>query len=204
MRGSLRVSVLLAAAVALLVASAAFSLVADTPSEGQALAVATALETPSEVVSTLAPTDTPAHTEPQGGPIASGYRITIPRLGIDLPIEEGDLKRDAEDLRTPENSAFHLPGTALPGQIGNTYLYAHARRGMFLALWNARPGDEVFVWAPDGQVRVYVVRDVFPRVPPTDVSSTRPTTAERLTLQTSTGPNPSDPLFVVFAFPRGG
>ncbi len=80
--------------------------------------------------------------------------------------------------------------------------YAHARRGMFLLLWNARPGDEVFVSAPDGRVLLYVVRDVLPRVAPTGVSSTRPTTSERLTLQTSTGPYASAPRFVVFAFPR--
>ena len=136
--------------------------------------------------------------------MANGYRITIPRIHIDLPITEGDLKRDIADQRTPENFAFHLPGTASPGQSGNTYLYAHARTGMFLTLWNARVGDEVFVTSPDGQVFVYVVRDIFARVVPTDVSSTRPTTMERLTLQTSTGPSAGDPRFVVFAFPRGG
>jgi sortase (surface protein transpeptidase) len=75
---------------------------------------------------------------------------------------------------------------------------------MFLSLWNARVGDEVFVWAPDGQVFVYVVRDILSRVVPTDVSSTQPTATERLTLQTSTGPSAADPRFVVFAFPRGG
>jgi sortase (surface protein transpeptidase) len=75
---------------------------------------------------------------------------------------------------------------------------------MFLALWDVRPGDEVFVSAPDGRVLLYVVRDVLPRVAPADVSSTRPTTTERLTLQTSTGPHPADPRFVVFAFLRGG
>ena len=136
-------------------------------------------------------------------PAATLYRITIPRLGIALFIKEGDIKRDIDDQRTPENYAFHLPGTAMPGQGGNTFLYAHARSGMFLSLWNARPGDDVRVAAPDGQLFLYVIRDVLPRVAPTDVSSTRPTSTERLTLQTSTGPNASDPRFVVFAFPRG-
>lgn len=217
MRGSLRVLVMLVAAVALLVACGSLGIVAGTPSEPTAqpsLAVAPALETPSEVGSPPpqataleTPSDgasTPAPTETPASPISSGYRITIPRLGIDLLIKEGDLKRDVEDQRTPENYAFHLPGTAWPGQNGNTYLYAHARRGMFLALWNARPGDEVFVSAPDGRVLLYLVRDIMPRVAPTDVSSTLPTTTERLTLQTSTGPSPSNPRFVVFAFLRSG
>jgi LPXTG-site transpeptidase (sortase) family protein len=143
-----------------------------------------------------------APTEMPSAAIPSGYRVSLPRLGIDLPIAEGDVKRDIDDQRTPESFAFHLPGTALPGQNGNVYLYAHARDGMFLALWSVRPGDEVIISASD-RVLVYVVRDILPRVAPTDVSSTQPTTTERLTLQTSTGPWPSDPRFVVFAFPRG-
>lgn len=146
----------------------------------------------------------PAPADASAAPaIALGYRIQIPRLAIDLPIQEGDVKRDVDDQRTPEGWAFHLPGTAIPGQGGNTYLYAHARRGMFLSLWNARSGDEVFVSTPDGGVLVYLVRDVLPAVAPGDVSVAAPTRSERLTLQTSTGPNAADPRFVVVAYPRG-
>jgi len=136
-----------------------------------------------------------------GGPVPEGFRIRIPRLRIDLPIQEGDLKRDSDDQRTPEGYAFHLPGTALPGEHGNAFLYAHARRQMFLTLWDARPGDEVLVLAPDGAVLKYVVSEVLPSVAPTDVSATRPTSTERLTLQTSTGPSPADPRFIVVAVP---
>lgn len=134
-------------------------------------------------------------------PIPAGYRIQIPRLGIDLPLAEGDVARDIDQQRTPEGSAFHLPGTAIPGLGGNTYLYAHARAGMFLSLWNARPGDAVFISTPDLRVLKYVISDVHPRVAPDDVSWVQPTPTERLTLQTSTGPNPSDPRFVAIAVP---
>jgi sortase (surface protein transpeptidase) len=222
-RDSLRVFGSLVAAVALLLASAGPGLgvgTSATPTAPPAkptaaLAIRTALEAPRAVISTPAPSpsvtpapspalETVAAVETPSETVRIGYWITIPRLGIELQIREGEVTRDIEDQHTPEGYAFHLPGTAWPGQTGNTYLYAHARRGMFLTLWNARPGDEVFILAPDGQLRVYVIRDIFPRVTPTDVSSTQPTTGERLTLQTSTGPNPSDPRFVVFAFPRGG
>ena len=167
------------------------------------------LPTPTEVAATPAAAVTIASTAPvvaasSAPAIATLYRITIPRLGINLLIKEGDVVRDIDQQHTPENYAFHLPGTAMPGEGGNTYLYAHARVGMFLSLWNARPRDEVFITAPDGRLFIYVIRDVLPRVAPTDVSSTSPTASERLTLQTSTGPNGSDPRFVVFAFPRGG
>lgn len=135
-------------------------------------------------------------------PIPDGFRVRVPRLGIDLPIQEGVLQRDVDQQQTPEGYAFHLPGSALPGERGNTYLYAHARRGMFLSLWDARVGDAVEIVFPDGTVRAYVVSDVRPRVPPDDVSVAQPTPDERLTLQTSTGPSPSDPRFVAIAIPR--
>ena len=161
-------------------------------------------------VTAVTPLPSPSQT---GGPVASapavtptpaipdGYRIKIARLAIDLPIIEGDLERDAVRQETPENVALHLPGSAIPGDGSNTYIYAHARRGMFLTLWSAREGDEVLVVTPSGQVLRYLVSEVHPRVDPTDVSWVAPTTGERLTLQTSTGPNPGDPRFVVVALP---
>lgn len=134
-------------------------------------------------------------------PIPSGYRVQIPRLGIDLPILEGDLDRDVTQLRTPENFAFHLPGTGIPGSGINSYIYAHARRGMFIALWNARVGDEVWISTPDGRALRYVVSEVHPRVPPDEVEWAAPTAPDRLTLQTSTGPDQRDPRFIVVAQP---
>jgi len=150
-----------------------------------------------------APIASPASTaEAQPtGPIPEGYRIQMPRLGIDLPIAEGDVERDVVIQQTPENFAFHLPGTAIPGTFGNSYLYAHARRGMFLSLWNARVGDQVTVTTPAGVELKFVVTEVHPRVPPADTSWIQPSGDERLTLQTSTGPNRDDPRFVVIAAP---
>jgi LPXTG-site transpeptidase (sortase) family protein len=150
---------------------------------------------PSAASSPSAPTATaPARIPP-------GYRVQIPRLAIDLPIEEGDIQRDTVIQDTPESFAFHLPGTAIPASGSNCYLYAHARRGMFLSLWNAKEGDEVFISTPDGKALRYLVREVHPRVPPDDVAWIQPTPGERLTLQTSTGPNRTDPRFVVVATP---
>ena len=138
------------------------------------------------------------------GPIPEGFRVKVLRLGIDLPIREGVVERDVDQQQTPEGYVFHLPGSAIPGEVGNAYLYAHARRGMFLGLWDARVGDVVEIATPDGRTLVYVVAEVRPRVSPTDVSVARSTPDERLTLQTSTGPSPEDPRFVVIAVPRRG
>jgi sortase (surface protein transpeptidase) len=161
-----------------------------------AVAAVTTSLAPSATQSTSTPTATPVPAIPPG------YRIKVPRLAIDLPLAEGDIERDAVRQQTPENFAFHLPGSALPGDAGNAYFYAHARAGMFLALWNAREGDQVVITTPDARELHYVVSEVHPRVDPIDVSWAGPTTGARLTLQTSTGPNSGDPRFVVIALPN--
>ena len=159
---------------------------------------ASATPGPTALAGATSVAPTPAATI---GPIPDGYRVLVPRLGIDLPIAEGDVERDVVVQKTPENFAFHFPGTAIPGTLGNSYLYAHARQGMFLSLWNARVGDQVSITTPAGSALKFVITEVHPRVPPADTSWLQPTTDERLTLQTSTGPNSGDPRFVVVAAP---
>lgn len=132
-----------------------------------------------------------------------GYRVQIPRLSIDLPMTEGDIARDTVDQKTPEDFAFHLPTTSIPGLGSNTYIYAHARVGMFLNLWNATPGDVVYISTPDLRALKYVVTEVHRRIASDDVSWMKGTPQERLTIQTSTGPSPTDPRFVVIAVPAG-
>jgi sortase (surface protein transpeptidase) len=148
---------------------------------------------------TVVPTPEPTPEPTAIPPAAPAYRIQIPRLGINLPVAEGDVPRDVDNAQTPEHYAFHLPGTSMFGP-GNTYIYAHARVGMFLSLWNARVGDLVIVRTPLG-AREYIVAEIHPRVPPTEVWWAGPTADTRLTLQTSTGPNGTDPRFVVVARP---
>jgi sortase (surface protein transpeptidase) len=169
--------------------------VAPPPPQSTAVAAVTPSPAPSATALTQSPAATPTP------PIPDGYRVKIPRLVIDLPIAEGDIDRDTVRQETPNNFAFHFPGTALPGDAGNSYIYAHARVGMFLSLWNARVGDEVVIVTPDRRELRYLVSEVHPRVPPNDVSWTGPSSTGRLTLQTSTGPNPGDPRFVVVALP---
>ena len=170
-----------------------------TASAPPATAVVAASPTPNVSASAVAPTVRPSPTPLP--PIPDGYRIQIPRLAIDLALREGDIERDTVDQQTPEHYAFHLPGTAIPGAGANSYIYAHARVGMFLSLWNVRLGDVVWISTPDGRALRYVVSEIHPRVPPADVTWTEPSPPERLTLQTSTGPNPGDPRFVVIALP---
>jgi sortase family protein len=180
---------------------------ADVPSSPASSFLATPPSTSPESTATTTPEPTlePVTVNVAGVIVpppaaSSGFRIEIARLGINLPIAEGDVPRDVDRAQTPEYYAFHLPGTSMFG-AGNTYIYAHARVGMFLSLWNARVGDLVIVRTPSGP-REYLVAEVYPRVPPTEVSWAGPTQDTRLTLQTSTGPYGTDPRFVVIARPR--
>jgi sortase (surface protein transpeptidase) len=131
--------------------------------------------------------------------VLDGMRVRVARLGIDLPLLRGDTVRDTVLRSTPNGAAFLLPSSAPPGSGGNSYVYAHARQGMFLSLWDVRLGDVVEVTAPSNEVRRYVVTEIHPSVVPTDVRHTLPTGDERITLQTSTGARDADPRFVVVA-----
>jgi LPXTG-site transpeptidase (sortase) family protein len=136
------------------------------------------------------------HTAPPnqgGGGVA--VRIRVPSLGIDLPIIEGD------GVDVPLYRAAHYPGSAWPGQGSNIYLYAHARAGMFLNLWDARSGDVVYLDLASGGTRTYVVDQVLGSVPWDDTALLGPTSREQLTLQTCLSYGDTAPRFVVIAHP---
>lgn len=138
--------------------------------------------------------------EPQAA-LVEGTRILVPRLHIDLPLRPGDSERDIGAQSTPTAAAFLLPGSAVPGTSGNSYIYAHARAGMFLSLWSVAIGDSIEIVGPTGVVLSYTVSEIEPRVAVSDLTYLIPTEDERLTLQTSTGPTVNDPRFVVVARP---
>jgi sortase A len=147
-----------------------------------------------------APGSGPSTPTDSSGPGSSGVvaaRISVPRLGIDLPIVEGD------GLDAPMHRAAHYPGTAWPRGGSNIYLYGHAREGMFLSLWDAQVGDEIVLDLVDGTARIYEVTRIDPAVPWDAMEVLDPTAYEQLTLQTCTGENHTDPRFLVFASPVG-
>ena len=142
----------------------------------------------SSVAASPSPTPTPE-------PGIRANRIQITRLGIDLAIVEGD------GVDAPIGKAAHYPGSAWPGDGSNIYIYAHARVGMFLTLWQVRIGDKVELGLVDGTSRTYVVTKILPKVPYNAVTYLEPTKTEQLTLQTSTSYYDTAPRFVVIAVP---
>jgi len=133
-------------------------------------------------------------------PLGQGWRIRIARIGIDLPLKDGDPARDIALQRTPDGAAYRLAGSSLPGTPGNSYLYGHARWSQFLNLWYTHLDDLIVISGP-GTTLSYRVAEIHPRVATDDITYLLPTPEERLTLQTSSGPNADDPRFVVIAVP---
>jgi hypothetical protein len=164
---------------------------------------------------TLAPTPTPFVTHvpneptptPQPTPPADrvATRVVVKALGIDLPI-----------IKQPTNSTYPLCDVAMylewpfppPGQPGfgrATYLFAHARTGMFLPILTASKinngakmlGMEVQVYTSDDQLFVYEITEV--RRHQLDIDAAVAATTEQLWLQTSEGPKGTRPKTQVVA-----
>jgi sortase A len=102
-------------------------------------------------------------------------RVEIPRVGVSAIVREGD------DVKTLRRAVGHVPGTALPGEIGNAALAGH-RDTFFRGLRNIRNGDEIRLATPGGDAR-YVVRSTR-IVDPSEVSVLAPTRKSTLTLVT--------------------
>jgi sortase A len=102
-------------------------------------------------------------------------RIEIPRLGVSAIIKAGT------DARTLQLAVGHIPGTALPGDIGNVGLAAH-RDTFFRRLRDIESDDEIRLTTPEGSYTYRVARtDV---VEPEDVWVLDPTDHPALTLVT--------------------
>ena len=102
-------------------------------------------------------------------------RVEIPRVGVSAIVREGD------DVKTLRRAVGHVPGTALPGEIGNAALAGH-RDTFFRGLRDIRTGDHILLTTPGGNAR-YIVRSTRV-VDPVEVSVLAPTRKSTLTLVT--------------------
>lgn len=131
-----------------------------------------------------APPTTPS---PTPDPDRVATRIRIAALGIDLPVVPGNRGYPLCDV------AMYLKEFGQPGQGRATYIYAHARTGMFLPLLETRARDQlgavVEVWTSDDLRFLYEIVEVRrdQRDPDAFVDVFAATT-EQLWLQTSEGP----------------
>ena len=130
----------------------------------------------------------------------SGFpRVKISAVSIDLLLVKGDGK-------TPpvKYEAFTYPGAdhLLTGDENggsNTYVYAHARNGMFWRLHDLHIGNIIDVDYGGNKILHYRVSEIHPSVNWKDLQWLQPTTDDRLTLQTCNGWKDEDPRFIVVA-----
>jgi len=133
-------------------------------------------------------------------------RVRVAALKIDLPvIDDPDGGFPACNVAL----SFHDRRLGQPGEGRATYLYAHARTGMFLPLLtqskisngNKMLGMVVEVWTSDDQRFLYVITQVHRHVP-TAAAFVAPFAArtEQLWLQTSEGTGTMPKMQVVADF----
>lgn len=143
---------------------------------------------PAPVISDF-PSATPLATSPVG------ERIQVPALHIDLPLVAGD------GYNAPLYKAATYPTLKLPGQGGRSFIYAHARVGMFGPLFNAQVGQEVDIIRPDGAPLRYRITQYYRSWPISDLRWLQPAGHEELILSTCTTYNYNDPRIVAVADP---
>jgi hypothetical protein len=148
---------------------------------------------------------TPGSEPVGGGGVAAGpthrvaTRVVVGALGIDLPVMR------QRTSYPPCNVAMYLTTLKQPGQGGATYLYAHARAGMFLPLLERSRVDngasllglEVVVYTGDNRRFTYRIDEV--RRHATDLRWVNRRRGDVLWLQTSEGPRGTIPKLQVGA-----
>ena len=137
----------------------------------------------------------PDPTKKPGRAVAT--RVVVPELKIDLPVIKGNagypLCNVAMYLHTDNSEAKDVFGQ--PGEGRATYLYGHARDGMFGPIYELaiqkRNGEKmkgmvVTVYTSDLKLHLYEIREI--RLHATDLDGPLSATGEELWLQTSEGP----------------
>ena len=121
------------------------------------------------------PTSLPVPSEPLSEAPAMRSvigRLEIPRLNLSVMVREG------ADEGTLSRAVGHIPGTALPGKIGNVGLAGH-RDTFFRALRNIREDDAIEFETVHGAYRYVVTSTKI--VTPRDVSVLAASGGENLT-----------------------
>jgi hypothetical protein len=146
---------------------------------------------------TSGPTDTPAPTVPAD---RVATRVVVAALGIDLPV----VKQPNPAYPACDVAMYH-EALGQPGFGRATYLYAHARTGMFLPILDASKVDNgaamlgmiVEVYTSDDQLFLYEVTEV--RRHQLELDDAVAATTEQMWLQTSEGPKGTRPKTQVVA-----
>lgn len=139
--------------------------------------------------------------EPKTEPVASSEgawpkdTLAIPSLGISAPIIYNVEQNEDAFQVALQNGVVHYPGSSLPGEVGNVYIFGHSSdyawskgdyKSVFAVLPKIEKGAEIKVTDNKGFMYTYLVTNQFV-VGPKDVSVlSQDTKGKRmLTVQTS-------------------
>jgi LPXTG-site transpeptidase (sortase) family protein len=110
-------------------------------------------------------------------------RVVIPSLQIDVRLEPAKVVNGKWEVF--EKTGSYGIGSGVPGEAGNSVVFAHARDGLFLPLKSVKEGAIIYVFTNDKwyTYKAQEIKEVLPH----DVSVIAPTEDETLTLYTCTG-----------------
>lgn len=111
-------------------------------------------------------------------------KVTIHSVGIDSPVYETGMNGNIP--ATIENGASYFSESPLPGEKGNSIIYAHNWKNLFGPLVSVKPGDEVKVVYADGSSKIFEIEYVSV-VDPSESTIIAPSKDARVTLYTCTG-----------------
>lgn len=155
----------------------------------------------------------PGGAGPEASPAAAANdlpsRVVLPALGIDLPVVSGDLTLPGNPPDYPLcDVAQYLTTYRFPGRPGTTtWIYGHARPGMFLPLLDASERDEgasligrhVDVYSTASRRYTYRITRVLRHALDRTAGARVPAGTRRLVLQTSEGQRGTVPKLQVVA-----
>lgn len=128
-------------------------------------------------------------------------QLTIARLGITLPIEDGRYDTKTDTWSISRNNAHYALTSHLPNnKYGNTVIYGHNRMDVLGATKKLKPYDELVITAANGRKFRYVYMDEAAVNPTNTQVFTKNTKGSRLTLLTCSGAWNQERRLMVFEF----
>lgn len=125
------------------------------------------------------------------------YRITIPRLQIDLSVKNGDYFK--ESWMTSKDEALFATKSSLPNNLeGNTIIYGHNTNEVFYSTNRLIPGDRILLYTDNGIFEYEFTK--WELVKPTDTTVFEYKGAPMLTLITCFGLTNSERRLMYFEY----
>lgn len=137
------------------------------------------------------------------------YQLKIVKIGVDVPIMTNvDGANEVAYLKSLEDGVAHYKGTALPGTVGNSFIFGHSAyyrdkpgnfKRVFEKLDKLLVGDPIIVQTNTRALSYSVTETKI--VKDTDFSVLEPTQDERLTLMTCWPPGTLQKRYIIIAKP---